>query len=51
VGPATPGLVSQLKIGVPVEALARGPRGIAVTGHQSLLHLAVIDHASRQQDN
>ena len=46
----TPALVSQLKIGVPMVALAWGPQGIAVAGNQSLLHLTVIDHASRQQD-
>jgi hypothetical protein len=47
----TPALVSQLKIGIPVEAFASGPRGIAVAGHQSLLHLTVIDHTNRQQNN
>ena len=44
-------LVSQLNTGIPVAELAWGPRGIAVAGYQSLLRLAVIDHASRQQDN
>ena len=49
--PAIPALVSQLKIGVPVEALTWGPSGIAVAGRPSLLHLAVIDHASQLRDN
>jgi WD40 repeat protein len=44
--PRTPALVSQLKIGVPVAALAWGPGGIAVAGYQSLLYLAVIDNTS-----
>ena len=47
----TPALVSQLKIGVPVTALAWGSHGIAVAGHQSLMHLAVINHVSHRQDN
>jgi WD40 repeat protein len=43
----TAALVSQLKIGVPVAALAWGPRGIAAVGYQSLMRLAVIDHPGR----
>jgi WD40 repeat protein len=43
----TAALVSQLKIGVPVEALTWGPRGIAAAGYQTILRLAVIDHPSR----
>jgi WD40 repeat protein len=42
-------LVSQLKIGVSVAALAWGPEGIAVAGHRSLLRLAVIDRTGRRQ--
>ena len=47
----TPALVSQLKVGVPLAALAWGPVGIAVAGYQSPLHLAVIDRANRPRDN
>ena len=47
----TPALVSQLKVGVPLAALAWGPGGIAVAGYQSPLHLAVIDRANRLRDN
>jgi WD40 repeat protein len=43
-------LVSQLKIGVQIAALAWGPQGIAVAGQRNLLCLAVIDHESRQPD-
>ena len=44
--------VSQLKVGVPLSALAWGPGGIAVAGeYQSPLHLAIIDRASRPRDD
>jgi WD40 repeat protein len=43
---STAALVSQLKIGLPLVALAWGARGIAAAGYQSVLCLAIIDHAS-----
>jgi len=44
-------LDSQLKIGVPVAALAWGSQDIVAAVYQSLLCLVVIDHASRKQDS
>ena len=43
-GAYTAALISQLKIGVRVAALAWGPGGIAVAVHQSPLRLTVVDH-------
>ena len=45
----TPALVSQLKVGVPVGALAWAPQGIAVGGFQSVIQLVIIDNASMVQ--
>ena len=45
----SPALVSQLKVGVPVGALAWAPQGIAVGGFQSVIQLAIIDNASMAQ--
>jgi WD40 repeat protein len=39
--------ISQLKIGVPVTALAWGPQGITVAAHEGLLQLGTIDRSSR----
>ena len=39
-------VISQLKVGVRVAALAWGPHGITVTGYGSLLHLAITARAS-----
>ena len=44
-------LVSQLKVGAFVAAVAWGRRGIAVAGYESLLHLAIIDRASNLRDS
>ena len=38
--------ISQLKVGVPVAALAWGPGGITVAAHTRLVQLAVIDRAA-----
>jgi WD40 repeat protein len=47
----SPALVSQLKVGVPVAAIAWGPRGITVAGYESPLHLTFIDRARHLQDS
>ena len=47
----TPALVSRLKVGVSLAALAWGPGGIAVAGYHSPLHLAIIDRAGHPRDN
>jgi WD40 repeat protein len=45
-----PALLSQLKVGVPMAALAWGPQGITTAGFKSLLHLVVIDRARHLRD-
>ena len=39
-------LISQLKVGIPMEAVAWDPHGITVAGFQSLLRLTIIDRAN-----
>jgi WD40 repeat protein len=41
-----PAMLSQLKLGAPLAALAWGPRGITVTALTELVQLAVIDRSA-----
>ncbi len=43
--------VSQLKVGVPVKALAWVSKGLAVAAHQSIIQLTVTDHTDHRPDS